>query len=328
MDELLDNYRQLSEHPQGRYCRGTGFTMEGSENNPVMFEMMSELPWEDSVPTKEEWLKGYIKARYGRFDDNIYDAWLVLANSIYNAPMGNVQQGTHESVFCSRPSLNSFQASSWSKMRNYYDPTAVAARKMLAAADAFRGNNNFEYDLVDIVRQSLSDQARRVYEQIVAAYKCYDLKAFEQNTAIFLDMLKQQDRLLGTRPEFMVGTWIAKARDRGTTEAEKDLYEWNARTQITTWGPRECADKGKLRDYAHKEWNGILRDFYYPRWAAFFDVLRNTPYGTYKFEVPAVDFYAMEEPWTKARNQYPCEAQGDCIDTARSVFDHVFGDGR
>lgn len=330
MDELLDNYRQLSTHPQGRFCRGTGFTMEGSENNPVMFEMMTELPWMDTIPTKEEWLKDYVRARYGNFDNDVYDAWTVLANSIYNAPMGNVQQGTHESILCSRPSLGSFQASSWSKMRNYYNPTrtADAARMMLEAADSFRGNNNFEYDLVDIVRQSLSDEARRVYEQIVAAYKCCDTEAFDRNTARFLTILDEQDRLLGTRPEFMVGTWIEKARNRGTTPEEMDQYEWNARTQITTWGPRECADAGKLRDYAHKEWNGILRDFYRPRWEAFFEVLRNTPYGTYKFELPQIDFYAMEEPWTLAHNAYPTEPQADCIDTARSVFANVFGDGR
>ena len=146
MDGLLDNYRQISTHPLGRNCLGTGLTMEGSENNPVMFELMAELPWMDAIPTKEEWLRYYVKTRYGRFDNNIYRAWLILADGIYNAPMGNIQQGPHESIFCARPSLDNFQVSSWSKMRNYYDPTstAEAARLMLEAADSFRGNNNFE----------------------------------------------------------------------------------------------------------------------------------------------------------------------------------------
>ena len=70
-----------------------------------------------------------------------------------------------------------------------------------------------------------------------------------------------QDKLLGTRKEFKVGNWIQQARNLGITSEEKDLYEWNARVQITTWGNRYCADIGKLRDYAHKEWNGLLRDF-------------------------------------------------------------------
>ena len=111
-------------------------------------------------------------------------------------------------------------------------------------------------------------------------------------------MLLLQDHLLATRPEFKVGSWIDKARNAGTTPDEKDQYEWNARVQITTWGPRECADKGKLRDYAHKEWNGILRDFYYPRWEAFWQTLRDGFEGK---PVEAIDYYAMEEPWTLSK---------------------------
>lgn len=324
MDELLDNYRQISEHPLGKYCSGTGFTMEGSENNPVMFELMADLPWLDTVPTKEDWLRGYVEARYGRFDPRIYKAWTILANSIYNAPMGNIQQGPHESIFCARPNMDNFQVSSWSKMKNYYDPTATAeaASIMLEAADDFRGVNNFEYDLVDIVRQALSDEGRRTYQNTIAAYKCFDRKAFEANSSRFLNMLLQQDRLLATRPEFRVGSWIEKARNAGTTPEEKDLYEWNARVQITTWGPRECADKGKLRDYAHKEWNGILKDFYYPRWEAYWQTLRDNFEGKPLVEL---DYYAMEEPWTLSHTPYSSAPEGDCIDTAREVFTLVFG---
>lgn len=79
-------------------------------------------------------------------------------------------------------------------------------------------------------------------------------------------MILLQDELLATRPEFKVGTWIARARSLGGTPEEKELYEWNARVQITTWGNRLAADEGGLRDYAHREWNGILKDFYYMRW--------------------------------------------------------------
>ena len=152
-------------------------------------------------------------------------------------------------------------------MKNYYDPTVTeeAARLMVEVADKYRGNNNFEYDLVDIVRQSLSDKGRIVYNRTIADFKSFDKRSFARDSRKFLDILLLQDKLLGTRSEFRVGRWIEQARNLGTTPEEKDLYEWNARVQITTWGNRVCADDGGLRDYAHKEWNGILRDFYYKR---------------------------------------------------------------
>lgn len=325
MDQLLNNFYLTKNNPLAAHLKGIGLTMEGSENNPVMFELMCELPWRPEKFTKEEWLKGYIKARYGTYDETVAKAWDILANGIYNCPFGNNQQGTHESIFCGRPSLNNFQASSWSKMENYYDPTTTedAARLMLEVADKYKGNNNFEYDLVDIVRQSLSDRGRIVYNQTVADFKSFDKKSFAAHSQEFLNILLAQDQLLATRSEFRVGRWIEQARSLGTTPEEKDLYEWNARVQITTWGDRVCANDGGLRDYAHKEWNGILKDFYYKRWAAYWQTLQDVLDGKPMVEL---DYYAMEEPWTVAHNPYPAKGEGDCISVAKEVFNEVFKD--
>ena len=325
MDQLLNNFYLTKNNPLAAHLKGIGLTMEGSENNPVMFELMCELPWRPEKFTKEEWLKGYIKARYGTYDETVAKAWDILANGIYNCPFGNNQQGTHESIFCGRPSLNNFQASSWSKMENYYDPTTTedAARLMLEVADKYKGNNNFEYDLIDIVRQSLSDRGRIVYNQTVADFKSFDKKSFAAHSQEFLNILLAQDQLLATRSEFRVGRWIEQARSLGTTPEEKDLYEWNARVQITTWGDRVCANNGGLRDYAHKEWNGILKDFYYKRWAAYWQTLQDVLDGKPMVEL---DYYAMEEPWTLAHNPYPAKGEGDCITVAKEVFNKVFKD--
>lgn len=319
LDQLLNNFYLTKNNPLAEHLKGIGLTMEGSENNPMMFELMCELPWRPDKITKEAWLKEYLAARYGVKDEKIEQAWEILANGIYNCPFGNNQQGPHESIFCGRPSMNNFQVSSWSKMENYYDPTSTenAARLMLEVADKYRGNNNFEYDLVDIVRQALSDRGRIVYNQAIADFKSFDKRSYARHSKEFLDLLLAQDRLLATRSEFRVGRWINQARSLGNTPKEKDLYEWNARVQITTWGNRTCADEGGLRDYAHKEWNGILKDFYYKRWEAWWKMLQGVLDGG---EMQEIDWYAMEEPWTLQHNPYKTEAEGDCIDTAREVF--------
>lgn len=323
MDQLLNNFYLTKNNPLAAHLKGIGLTMEGSENNPVMFELMCELPWRSEKFTKEEWLKDYLFARYGVRDEKITQAWSILADGIYNCPFGNNQQGPHESIFCGRPGLNNFQASSWSKMQNYYDPTSTeaAARLMLEVADKYKGNNNFEYDLVDIVRQSLSDRGRIVYNQTIADFKSFDKKSFAAHSQEFLNILLAQNRLLGTRSEFRVGRWIEQARNLGTTPEEKDLYEWNARVQITTWGNRVCANDGGLRDYAHKEWNGLLKDFYYKRWAAYWQTLQDVLDGKPMVEL---DYYAMEEPWTLAHNPYTSQPEGDCVSVAKEVFNEVF----
>ena len=323
MDQLLDNF-----YSDKRNCQGIGFTMEGSENNPVMFELMSELPWRPEKFTKEAWIKDYVEARYGVEDAAIEQAWMILVNSIYNCPA---------------------QASSWSKMKNYYDPadTKEAARLMNSVAEKYCGNNNFEYDLVDITRQALADQARQQYQHTIADYKGFDRQRFDQDAARFLEMLLMQDKLLGTRAEFRLGHWTQDAINAGSSAAEKKLYEWNARVQITTWGNRYCADTGGLRDYAHKEWQGLLKDFYYPRWKAYFEALAaqmkaqtapqpellgggpnatKTAAELFQMALPQevkLDYYAMEEPWTLQQNPYTVAPEGSPVGVARQAMDLI-----
>lgn len=334
MDQLLENFYLTKGNPLAAHLKGIGLTMEGIENNPVMYELMCELPWRPDKFTKEAWINEYTRARYGVDDEAIRQAWQILVAGIYNCPAGNNQQGPHESIFCGRPSLDNFQASSWSKMCNYYDPTttAEAAQLLAGVADKYRGNNNFEFDLIDITRQAVADRARMVYHYTVADFKSFDKRSYAKHSREFLDLLLMQDKLLGTRKEFMVGSWIDQARRAGNTPEEKDLYEWNARVQITTWGNRYCADKGKLRDYAHKEWNGLLKDFYYKRWEKYWQVLQDEldgklpvlPVGnsyTPKDDNPAmtIDWYAMEEPWVLSKEPYAAEPTGDCIEIAKEA---------
>ena len=323
MDNVINGYFLAKADPHAsKTLKGVGMTPEGIENNPVMYELVMELPWHDRPFKKEDWLRRYVIARYGKENVNLQVAWDKLGNSIYNAPKAHVQQGTHESVFCARPGLDVYQVSSWSEMKDYYKPQEVieAARLMLSAADEFRGNNNFEYDLVDIVRQAVAEKGRLMQKVVASAYRAGDKELFALASQKFLNLILLQDELLGTRSEFRVGKWINEAKALGHTPEEKQLYEWNARVQIATWGNRMAADNGGLRDYAHKEWNGILKDFYYMRWKTYFEHLSQLMDGQ---NPQKIDFYAIEEPWTKATNPYTTEPVGDCIDTAKKVFAEI-----
>jgi alpha-N-acetylglucosaminidase len=328
--------------------------MEGSENNPVMFELMSELVWltTDSLTTvggrpfsKEEWTRRYVRARYGTDDPQIQEAWQILAGTIYNCPAGNNQQGPHESIFDARPSLNNFQVKSWSKMRNYYDPEATlrAARLMTDVAEKYWGNNNFEYDLVDIVRQALDDQARR-----------NTCAPWPTTTPSPARPSRKTRRGFSTccycRPPAGYPARVqAGTLDRGRTQpgsharGERPLRMERTRANHHM-GKRTCADQGGLRDYAHKEWQGLLKDFYFVRWYTWLDALSRqmvrhaqpdpdalgggpnaskTSSELFAMALPAapvIDWYAIEEPWTLQHNTYSPEPEGQSVDVAREVM--------
>lgn len=323
LQHVVDEFYKARNSRFSSTMRGIGLTMEGIENNPVMYELVCDLPWSTADADRivwSQWLSRYVQARYGNVSNpNVIAAWLLLARSIYGCPADNVSQGCRESVFCARPSLDVKWVSSWAETVDYYEPDSVirAARLMVEAAAEMPANANFRYDLVDITRQAVAERARLVYNEIVMAYKAHDRKMFRHSTQRFLRLLLQQDRLLSSIPDFMVGRWIKQARSIATNAAEADHYEWNARTQITVWGNRQAAEQGGLREYAHKEWSGVLRDFYYPRWRMYFDALDATFDGK---PMPQFDFYAIDEAWTRRHNPYLSEAQGDAVEFAREAM--------
>ena len=325
IQHVVAEYYKARESQFATTMKGVGLTMEGIENNPVMYELVSELPWRSDKFEWQGWLNDYVEARYGNTHNaKLHEAWMLLARSIYGAPGELNQQGCHESIICARPSLDAYQVSTWSGMKPYYNPDDVirAARLMVEASHEVQANDNFRYDLIDITRQAIAEQARYVYKEVQAAYKAKDREMYAHATKKFLDITLQQDHMLSSMPDFMVGHRIAQARSLGTTPAESDQYEWNARVQITTWGNRSAAERGGLRDYAHKEWNGIIKDVYYQRWKQYFDALGKTFDGQ---PMRQFDFYAMDEKWTLLHNEYPSEAQGDAVAYAREAFANVFG---
>lgn len=324
MDYVIEGFYNAKENARANSTlKGVGMTQEGIENNPVMYELVMELPWRSERFTKEEWLPQYVKARYGTNCAEVQEAWKLLSRSIYNCPKTSTQQGAHESIFCGRPVADFKQSSSFAETSDYYNPQDVieAARLMVSVADQFKGNNNFEFDLVDIIRQAIAEKGRLVQKAATAAFRAGDKEIFRLASQRFLQLILCQDEMLGTRSEFRVGKWINEARALGNTPEEKAMYEWNARVQISTWGNRTAANNGNLRDYAHKEWNGILKDLYYSRWKTYFDSMNRKLQGEI---VKDIDYYAMEETWANASNPYTTAPEGECIATCKRIFSTIF----
>ncbi|WP_304990728.1 alpha-N-acetylglucosaminidase C-terminal domain-containing protein [Elizabethkingia sp. JS20170427COW] len=118
----------------------------------------------------------------------------------------------------------------------------------------------------------------------------------------FLAMIKLQDELLSYSPYFTLNRWLQQAENYAENLPDKDLALYNAKAQITFWGPDDYP-KTSLRDYAHKEWKGLLGSLYTQRWKLF---IQNAEQG--KFTAPQ-EFYKMEVQWAKSPEIYPVSTQ-------------------
>ncbi len=171
----------------------------------------------------------------------------------------------------------------------------------------------YQYDAVDFVRQYLADLGREAYYKLVDAYQAKERAAFAHWSERFLQLIRDQDELLSTHERFFVGRWLAMARSKSKQPEIQDLYEHNARMLIGTW----TETQSPVRDYAHKEWGGMLRDYYLPRWTNYITYLKENLQGE---TVPVPDSFSAEKAWVNAHNTYTIASHADPVQTAKKMY--------
>lgn len=296
---------------------GIGLTMEGIEQNPFVYAMMLENVWRDKPIDKDEFLRTYLTQRYGSFDETAFAAWQTLMSSVYENTVNN---GGQESIITGRPNFKVNPGGTTNTKAHYVKGELVKAwQQLVSCADKFSESDGFQYDLVDVTRQVLADYASMLQQTAALMYKTRDEAGFKDASEDFLELIDDMDKLLGTREEFLLGKWLLDARNVGHTQQEKDLYEQNARNQITLWGNKDC----RIKDYACKHWNGMMSGFYKPRWERFFKTIseameQGEGYDEDAFIQSSKDW---EWEWTLGHEEYASEPVGSAIEECLRIWD-------
>ena len=303
--------------PSARNMAGIGLTMEGIGQNPMVYAMMLENIWRDRPVDKDEFLRDYLSQRYGCCNETAFAAWQTLMASVYENTVNN---GGQESIITGRPSFKVNPGGTTNTKSHYDKADLITAWKMLVScAGIHEESDGFRYDLVDVTRQVLADYASILQQKAASRYQAGDVEGFKAASEEFLGLIDDMDKLLGTRSEFLLGRWLDDARSIGHTDQEKDLYEHNARNQITLWGNRDC----RIRDYACKHWNGMMAGFYRPRWERFFDTVsaameQGVPFDEAAFIEASKDW---EWEWTLGHEKYPNQPEGSEIEECLRIWD-------
>ncbi len=150
------------------------------------------------------------------------------------------------------------------------------------------------------------------------AWRAKDREAFTLASERFLNLIRDVDRLLATRPEYLLGRWLEDAKRWGKTPEERARLEWNARRVITMWGDRQL-----IRDYSRREWSGMLNGFYLKRWEKFFNALDSTIATPGAFDQKTFDeaLQKWERDWAAQRESYPTTPAGDSIEVSRVLLE-------
>ena len=321
---LAGNIKEVSELIEGTFAeagpsfKGLGSTLEGFDCNPFMYQFVFEKAWD--MPYHQDldkWAATLAQMRAGVDNDAAMAAWKELFDEIY------IQRSVpgHSPIMNLRPSFGRSSSYHSSIRFNYENDKLREVVCQLLEADGH--GPSYEFDLVNLTRQWLSNRFEQRFADYKAAYEARDTEKMAACKEELLGIFDTLDELLASQSYFLVGKWIADARNWGATPEEADYFESNARNLLTSWG-----DRGNLlTDYADRSWAGLVGTYYKPRWEMFFAavdeaVAAGQPLEGARYDTLLEQMKDFEYAWWHDRpGTFSATPEGDPIALVKKVFE-------
>lgn len=302
---------------------GFGLSMEAQEGNQIVYDLLLDQAWSETPIDTDAYFHDWVSSRYnsGAANNNssssssvppqLYRAWDRMRTTVYNNTNVTVIPSVQKSILELAPARTGLvNRTDRHGTTITYDPAVlVDAWNMFyqaaQAAPNLWDNPAYAYDMVDVTRQVLSNAFNAAYLDVMVIYNgtttsnsssssnsTRSASSLTTSGTTLLDLLSSLDGVLATNEHFRVSTWLSSALAWANSTTLAAYYEYNARNQITLWGPT-----GQISDYASKTWSGLVSSYYRPRWAMFLDYLAATPPDGYNATALAADLLVFAEQW-------------------------------
>ena len=256
MHGCLNTFAKLPSFIKERnYAVGIGFVTEGTEVNPVLYELMMEACWEENDIKLSTWVRSYITRRYGTYSKSANKGWTFLLDTVYKDLDYWHVDTNNSSAF----------STIWTPSEPTYDVKELEKGLIYLLDDyaVLSESECYLYDVSDVLRQYLSGYQVFLYSEFSEAYRIKDLAAFREKSAKFLRSLDLLDQIQQTRVNCTLGEWLGLATDAAANydDFSRRIFEKSAKALITVWHAM-----GSLMDYASRAYSGLIADYYKPRW--------------------------------------------------------------
>ncbi|TKG94981.1 alpha-N-acetylglucosaminidase [Puteibacter caeruleilacunae] len=275
-----------------------GFTIsgEGLENNTVLYELMTDVAWNDQPIDLDNWLNDYCLNRYGMYSENMKEAWQLFRESCYKRLEPHPQFGWQ---------LGTCRLGSVSKDPKFHEGVV----KFL---NAVKTNETAGYrdDAIEMAALSLGLKADEWFVLASEAYQAGDVQTGDRAGERGLELLTELDRLMESHPLHRLDRWLDFTKLHDGDQQLKDFYAENARQIVTVWGP-------PVNDYSCRVWSGLVRDFYRERMR---NVLKSLKTGE-QFES-----VKWQVNWVKHPNLSKVDTYKDPVAEAKRLVEKALGE--
>ena len=233
---------------------GFAICPEGTENNEVVYELLTDAAWQTEPIDLAVWLPVYCRSRYGACPPALQQAWMLLLKSAYSSHVWLTKQ-----AWQTEPGLHP-EAQAVDSGPVFRE----AVELFLSCAPQLEQKQLYRNDLIELVVQASGGAVDQALSLAVQKGEAKDKDAEARYAAQAVAWMKRMDGLLHLRQDRRLETWVNSARACAQADDEAANYDENSRLLITTWGWTE------LSDYASRVWSGLTRDYYAARWEEWF----------------------------------------------------------
>ncbi|KAJ5769528.1 hypothetical protein N7520_004087 [Penicillium odoratum] len=284
---------------------GYGLSPEGQEGNEIVYDLLLDQAWSATPMDTEKYFHNWVTSRYTgskSIPQGLYDAWETMRKPVYdNTDLTDID-AVIKSIFELQPGVEGLlDKTGHHGTMLTYDPSVVteAWQSMFHAANeepTLWHNPAYQHDMVDVTRQVMANAFIPLYSNLISTWNSSSKDTLTQDGQKLIQLLIDLDSVLSTSENFRLSTWIDSARSWADNESQASFYEYNARNQITLWGPR-----GEITDYASKQWGGLISSYYIPRWKIFVEYLQTATVSAYNDTILGDRLLDFELGWQKQK---------------------------
>ena len=342
-DDLAGLRQAAADGTRGR-LEGFGITSEALDENAVVYELAPRALW-SPMPSLPTWREEFVARRYATRSPAALEAWQLLTRTLYGAGRTRATPSpliarpwSRELPFAGQrlagealpepdgpPSAN-IDAENDQDMLGALPELSRAARDLLDLARGPERPEALAHDVAQLSIHVAAQAARAPLRAMVAATSAGDGARIHREAGTLDDLIRGVDAVAATRPELLVGRWIADARRAAGTDGARadgplaDALERDARSLISVWGEQSSG----LHDYSARHWSGPLTDLHLARWLAWADWLADVADGSAAGEDPEplrAEIRRIEETWRDSTAPYPVDPRGDLAEQVEQLLD-------
>ena len=348
--DLAGLAEDLAGHREGAVAgtrgrlEGIGITSEALDENALVFELALRAVWEP-MPPVAQWTEQHLARRWGLGPDRVRPAAELLRGTLYgpgrtrstpspliarpwsaDLPFAAQRLAGEALPVADGPPSANLDAENDAEMLAALAPLAEAVRVLLplcAPGDggAGRGTEALAHDLSQLALHVGAQSARAPLRAMAAAARAGEAGTVRAELATLEELMEAADALAATRPELLVGRWIADARALAGDDMDlaREL-ERDARSLISVWGTQDSG----LHDYSARHWSGPLAQLHLPRWQAWGRWLAAVASGEADPSDTAplrAEIQRIEEDWRGSTAPCPIAPRGALAPAAARLLD-------